>query len=74
MLRHALEGLTVLDFTQIGAGPMCTMLLADMGARVVKVEPPSGELGRGLGPGWVGEDAALFHGFKRTKLGGAIDL
>lgn len=74
MLRHALEGLTVLDFTQIGAGPMCTMLLADMGARVVKVEPPSGELGRGLGPGWVGEDAALFHGFNRNKLGVAIDL
>jgi crotonobetainyl-CoA:carnitine CoA-transferase CaiB-like acyl-CoA transferase len=74
MLRHALEGLTVLDFTQIGAGPMCTMLLADMGARVVKVEPPAGELGRGLGPGWVGEDAALFHGFNRNKLGVAIDL
>ena len=34
MLRHALDGLTVVDFTQIGAGPTCTMLLADMGARV----------------------------------------
>ena len=38
MLRNALDGLTVVDFTQIGAGPTCTMLLADMGARVIKVE------------------------------------
>ncbi|NMG17847.1 CoA transferase, partial [Aromatoleum bremense] len=41
MLRDALDGLTVVDFTQIGAGPTCTMLLADMGARVLKVEPPA---------------------------------
>ncbi|SPA18100.1 Carnitine dehydratase [Cupriavidus taiwanensis] len=74
MLRHALDGLTVIDFTQIGAGPTCTMLLADMGARVIKVEPPGGELGRGLGPGWLGDDSALFHGFNRNKLGVALDL
>lgn len=74
MLRNALDGLTVIDFTQIGAGPTCTMLLADMGARVIKIEPPGGELGRGLGPGWIGEDAALFHGFNRNKLGVALDL
>ncbi len=74
MLRDALNGLTVIDFTQIGAGPTCTMLLADMGARVIKVEPPGGELGRGLGPGWIGDDAALFHGFNRNKLGVALDL
>ncbi|SPK74361.1 Carnitine dehydratase (plasmid) [Cupriavidus taiwanensis] len=74
MLRDALVGLTVIDFTQIGAGPTCTMLLADMGARVIKVEPPGGELGRGLGPGWLGDDSALFHGFNRNKLGVALDL
>jgi crotonobetainyl-CoA:carnitine CoA-transferase CaiB-like acyl-CoA transferase len=74
MLRNALDGLTVIDFTQIGAGPTCTMLLADMGARVIKIEPPGGELGRGLGPGWIGEDAALFHGFNRNKLGVSLDL
>lgn len=74
MLRHALDGLTVVDFTQIGAGPTCTMLLADMGARVVKVESPGGELGRSLGPGWIGEDAALYHGFNRNKLGVSLDL
>lgn len=74
MIRRALDGLTVVDFTQIGAGPTCTMLLADMGARVIKVEAPTGDLGRGLGPGWIGDDAALFHGFNRNKLGVSIDL
>jgi crotonobetainyl-CoA:carnitine CoA-transferase CaiB-like acyl-CoA transferase len=74
MLRDALDGLTVVDFTQIGAGPTCTMLLADMGARVLKVEAPSGELGRGLGPGWIGDDSALFHAFNRNKLGVSLDL
>ena len=74
MMRHALDGLTVLDFTHIGAGPTCTMLLADMGARVIKVEPPQGELGRQLGPAWVGKDSALYHAFNRNKLGLALDL
>lgn len=74
MLRNALDGLTIIDFTQIGAGPTCTMLMADMGARVIKVESLGGELGRGLGPGWIGHDSALYHGFNRNKLGIALDL
>jgi crotonobetainyl-CoA:carnitine CoA-transferase CaiB-like acyl-CoA transferase len=74
MLRKALEDLTVLDFTHIGAGPTCTMLLGDMGARIIKVEPPEGELGRKLGPAWIGEDSALYHGFNRNKLGLSLDL
>ncbi|MNF40255.1 Succinyl-CoA:(R)-benzylsuccinate CoA-transferase subunit BbsF [compost metagenome] len=74
MLRNALQGLTVVDFTQIAAGPTCTMLLADMGARVIKVEAPEGDLGRSLGPAWVGEDSALYHGFNRGKLGICLDL
>ncbi len=74
MLRNALDGMTVIDFTQIGAGPTCTMLMADMGARVLKVEPPAGELGRGLGPAWIGDDSALFHAFNRNKLGVSLNL
>jgi crotonobetainyl-CoA:carnitine CoA-transferase CaiB-like acyl-CoA transferase len=74
MLSNALDGLTVIDFTQIGAGPTCTMLMADMGARVIKVESPAGELGRGLGPAWIGEDSALFHAFNRNKLGISLNL
>lgn len=74
MLRTALEGIRVLDFSQIAAGPACSMLLADMGARVIKVEPPGGDLGRTLGPGWVGADSALFHAFNRNKDGICLDL
>ncbi|MCY1393912.1 Acetyl-CoA:oxalate CoA-transferase [compost metagenome] len=74
MLRNALQGLTVVDFTQIAAGPTCTMLLADMGARVIKIEPPEGDLGRTLGPAWVGESSALYHGFNRGKQGLCLDL
>lgn len=74
MLRKALDGLTILDFTQIAAGPTATMLLADMGARVIKVEPHEGELGRTLGPAWVGEDSALYHAFNRGKQGLSLDL
>ena len=74
MLRNALDGVTVIDFTQIGAGPTCTLLLADMGARVIKVESAAGELGRSLGPAWIGEDSALYHGFNRNKLGISVNL
>lgn len=73
-MRTALTGLKVIDFTQIGAGPTCTMMLADMGADVIKVESPEGELGRTLGPPWIGEDAALFHAFNRNKRGLVLDL
>ncbi|MGV3494313.1 MAG: CaiB/BaiF CoA transferase family protein [Ramlibacter sp.] len=73
-MRTALTGLKVVDFTQIGAGPTCTMMLADMGADVVKVESPEGEIGRTLGPPWIGEDAALFHAFNRNKRGLVLDL
>lgn len=74
MLRDALRGKTVLDFTHIGAGPQCTMLLADMGARVIKVEPPEGDLGRTLGPPWIGDDSAVYHGFNRNKRDLCLNL
>jgi CoA:oxalate CoA-transferase len=49
-MHRALEGVTVVDLTQFAAGPYCTMLLADAGARVIKVEPPRGEPYRHEGP------------------------
>jgi crotonobetainyl-CoA:carnitine CoA-transferase CaiB-like acyl-CoA transferase len=74
MFRNILADITVLDFTALGAGPMCTMLLGDMGANVIKVEPPQGELGRTLGPGWIGEDCTAYYGFNRNKRSISIDL
>ena len=63
-----LEGMTVLDFTQIMAGPFCTMLLADMGADVVKVEKPGGgDDTRRMGPPFLNGESAAFLGINRNK-------
>jgi crotonobetainyl-CoA:carnitine CoA-transferase CaiB-like acyl-CoA transferase len=73
-LNHALEGLKVLDFSQIGAGPTIGMLLGDMGAEVVKVEAPSGDLGRLIGPPWLEGDSVVALSFNRNKKGLCLDL
>ena len=68
-----LDGITVLDATQVMAGPYCAMLLADMGARVIKVEPPDGDSTRSMA-GAKGNDSAAFNAVNRGKLGAVIDL
>jgi crotonobetainyl-CoA:carnitine CoA-transferase CaiB-like acyl-CoA transferase len=73
-LGSALQGLRVLDFSQIGAGPTIGMLMGDMGADVIKVEPPSGDLGRQLGPPWLGGEAVVGLSFNRNKRGLGLDL
>jgi crotonobetainyl-CoA:carnitine CoA-transferase CaiB-like acyl-CoA transferase len=73
--RRALEGLKVLDFSHALAGPYCTMLLADYGAEVYKLESPrGGDMGRTWGPPFIGGEAAFFLGLNRGKRGIAIDL
>ena len=65
----------MLDFSHALAGPYCTLLLADYGAEVYKLESPNGgELSRGWGPPFLGGEAAFFLGLNRGKRGLAIDL
>jgi len=75
--ERPLAGLTVLDFSQFLAGPSCALRLADLGARVIKIERPDvGELGRQL---YISNleldgDSTLFHSINRNKLSFAADL
>ncbi len=63
-----LAGIRVVDLTRILAGPLCTMMLGDMGAEVIKVEPPDrGDDTRGWGPPFVAGEAAYFLGINRNK-------
>jgi crotonobetainyl-CoA:carnitine CoA-transferase CaiB-like acyl-CoA transferase len=73
-----LAGILVADCSTVLAGPYATMLLADLGADVVKVEPPDGDATRGWGPPWVGEGeartAAYFLAVNRNKRSIRLDL
>ncbi len=73
MRRAPLDGLMVLDFTQHLAGPFATMILRDLGARVIKFEPPQGDPARRTGPFQNG-DSAYFHPINRGKESVVIDL
>jgi crotonobetainyl-CoA:carnitine CoA-transferase CaiB-like acyl-CoA transferase len=70
----ALTGIRVLDFSHALAGPYCTLLLADYGAEVFKLESRAGDMGRGWGPPFTGDDASFFLGLNRGKRGISIDL
>ena len=70
-----LSGVTVLDFTRVLSGPYCTMLLADMGARVIKLEQPvRGDDTRAWGPPFVHGESAYFLSINRNKESVTLDL
>jgi formyl-CoA transferase len=71
--RTALEGIRVLDVTQVMAGPFCAMQLCDMGADVIKVEPPGGDSTRRMA-GATGSDSPGFNAVNRGKRGIVLDL
>ncbi|MDP3487958.1 MAG: CoA transferase, partial [Bacillota bacterium] len=70
----ALDGLRVLDLTRVLAGPYCTMMLADMGAEVIKIEAPdSGDDSRAFGP-HVNGVSAYYMNLNRNKKGITLNL
>jgi len=69
-----LSGVLVIDLTRVLAGPYCTMVLADLGARVIKVEAPGrGDDARTIGP-FIGDQSAYFMSLNRGKESIALDL
>jgi crotonobetainyl-CoA:carnitine CoA-transferase CaiB-like acyl-CoA transferase len=71
----ALAGITVVDLSRVLAGPLCTQMMADHGAKVIKVEPPSGDETRRLGPPFDSMgDAAYFNALNRGKRTISLDL
>ncbi len=78
MTALPLDGIRVIDLSRVVAGPFATMLLADLGADVVKVEPPAGDETRSWGPPWWGDPAdrrsAYFASVNRNKRSVVLDL
>lgn len=74
-MTAALDGVRIIDFSHALAGPYCTLLLADFGASVYKLESPGGgDMGRGWGPPFAGDQSSFFVGLNRGKRGIALDL
>jgi glutaryl-CoA transferase len=70
-----LDGIKVLDLTRVLSGPYCTMMLADMGARVIKIEQPGkGDDTRGWGPPFVEGESAYFLSINRNKESVTLDF
>lgn len=72
--NRALDGVKVLDLTRVLAGPFCTMMLADMGAEVIKIEvPKTGDDSRGFGP-FINGESSYYMNLNRNKKGITLNL
>ncbi len=73
-IMQPLQGIRVLDLSRVLAGPYCTMVLGDLGADVIKVEPPEGDETRGWGPPFVEGESAYYLCVNHNKRGVVINL
>lgn len=73
-MQPTLNGIRVLDFTRVLAGPFCTLLLGDLGAEVIKVESPKGDDTRHWGPPWLGDQSAYYLAVNRNKRSLTLNL
>ena len=69
-----LSGIRILEIGHMLAGPYCGLLLADLGAEVIKIEPPAGDIGRRVSPHSLGPHNAYFASLNRNKRSVVIDL
>jgi formyl-CoA transferase len=74
MSNSALSGIRVVDFSRVLAGPYCTMLLADFGAEVIKIESLDGDETRQWGPPWLEGESAYYLSVNRNKRSITLDL
>ncbi len=74
MEKGVLDGITIVDITQGLCGPYASLLLADAGARVIKVEPPEGDYARHFGPPLIDGVSAVFFHLNRNKEGVHLDI
>ena len=70
----ALDGIRIIDMTQAMSGPFATMLLGDLGAEIIKVEPPEGDQTRSWAPPYMNGLSSYFMSTNRNKKSISIDL
>jgi len=74
MTKSSLDGIKVVDLSRVLGGPLCTQILGDHGAEVIKVEPPAGDETRGWGPPYHERGSAYYDGVNRNKKCIALDM
>ena len=73
-MLYPLEDIKVVDLSRVLAGPYCTMLLGDLGADIIKIEPPGGDESRKYGPPFIGGESYYFMSLNRNKKSIVLDL
>ena len=73
-MNGPLSGIRVIEVGHMLAGPYCGLLLADMGAEVIKIESPEGDIARSVSPHFIGPHNAYFASLNRNKKSVVIDL